>query len=82
MFLDSPYRNTLSTAVLKLQEQGKLQAMKIKWWKEKRGGGACSVSIATNLLLKFNLIFDIKQKLNNCLLFKSFSTYVILNTLF
>ncbi|XP_026481358.1 glutamate receptor ionotropic, kainate 3-like [Ctenocephalides felis] len=38
----SPYRDALSTAVLQLQEQGKLAAMKIKWWKEKRGGGACS----------------------------------------
>lgn len=30
--------------MLRLQEQGKLSAMKIKWWKEKRGGGACDVS--------------------------------------
>lgn len=30
--------------MLRLQEQGKLTALKIKWWKEKRGGGACSVS--------------------------------------
>lgn len=43
-FSDSEYRNTLSAAVLKLQEQGKLHAMKNKWWKEKRGGGTCSVS--------------------------------------
>lgn len=41
---DSPYRHFLSEAVLRLQEQGKLTALKIKWWKEKRGGGACSVS--------------------------------------
>lgn len=40
---DSPYRHYLSEAVLRLQEQGKLTALKIKWWKEKRGGGACSV---------------------------------------
>uniref|UniRef100_A0A336MCA3 CSON013411 protein n=1 Tax=Culicoides sonorensis TaxID=179676 RepID=A0A336MCA3_CULSO len=39
---NSPYRNALSEAVLRLQEQGKLTAMKTKWWKEKRGGGACS----------------------------------------
>ncbi|GAB0095910.1 Ionotropic glutamate receptor [Sergentomyia squamirostris] len=38
---NSPYRNALSAAVLKLQEQGKLTVMKIKWWKEKHGGGAC-----------------------------------------
>ncbi|XP_030751946.1 glutamate receptor ionotropic, kainate 2-like isoform X2 [Sitophilus oryzae] len=40
----SPYRNDLSTAVLKLQETGKLTQLKIKWWKEKRGGSTCSVS--------------------------------------
>uniref|UniRef100_A0A1B0GGY7 Ionotropic glutamate receptor C-terminal domain-containing protein n=3 Tax=Lutzomyia longipalpis TaxID=7200 RepID=A0A1B0GGY7_LUTLO len=41
---NSPYRNALSAAVLKLQEQGKLTVLKIKWWKEKRGGGACSAT--------------------------------------
>jgi hypothetical protein len=41
----SPYRNALSEAVLRLQEQGHLTKMKNKWWKEKRGGGACAVSI-------------------------------------
>lgn len=41
--LDSNYRSALSEGVLRLQEQGKLTALKIKWWKEKKGGGACSV---------------------------------------
>lgn len=41
----SPYRNDLSTAVLKLQETGVLTKLKKKWWKEKRGGGKCQVSI-------------------------------------
>ncbi|XP_023035438.1 glutamate receptor ionotropic, kainate 2 isoform X3 [Drosophila willistoni] len=39
---NSPYRDTLSLAILELQEQGLLTKMKTKWWKEKRGGGACS----------------------------------------
>ncbi|XP_055684020.1 glutamate receptor ionotropic, kainate 2-like [Lutzomyia longipalpis] len=43
---NSPYRNALSEAVLKLQEQGKLTALKIKWWQEKRGGGTCASSNA------------------------------------
>lgn len=43
-FVDSDYRNALSEGVLRLQEQGKLASMKIKWWKEKKGGGACAVS--------------------------------------
>ncbi|XP_065364329.1 glutamate receptor ionotropic, kainate 2 isoform X2 [Calliphora vicina] len=37
-----PYRDTLSQAVLELQEQGVLTKMKTKWWQEKRGGGACA----------------------------------------
>lgn len=41
---DSPYRSALSEAVLRLQEQGVLTSLKRKWWMEKRGGGACSVS--------------------------------------
>lgn len=40
---ESPYRHTLSAAVLKLQEQGTLAQMKRRWWKEKDGGGACTV---------------------------------------
>lgn len=44
LIIDSTYRSALSEGVLRLQEQGKLTAMKTKWWKEKRGGGACSVS--------------------------------------
>lgn len=39
---NSPYRDILSQAVLELQEQGVLAKLKTKWWKEKRGGGACS----------------------------------------
>ncbi|KAM8707037.1 hypothetical protein ACLKA7_011186 [Drosophila subpalustris] len=39
-----PYRDVLSQAILELQEQGVLTKMKTKWWKEKRGGGACSDS--------------------------------------
>lgn len=39
----SPYRTLISGAVLKLQEEGRLHLLKTKWWKEKRGGGACRV---------------------------------------
>ncbi|XP_046751512.1 glutamate receptor ionotropic, kainate 2-like [Diprion similis] len=37
----SPYRNALSTGILKLQEMGVLKELEDKWWKHKRGGGAC-----------------------------------------
>lgn len=41
----SPYRTLISGAVLKLQEEGKLHLLKTRWWKERRGGGSCRVSI-------------------------------------
>ncbi|XP_055535887.1 glutamate receptor ionotropic, kainate 2-like isoform X2 [Wyeomyia smithii] len=43
---NSAYRSALSEAVLRLQEQGVLTSLKRKWWKEKRGGGACAQSSA------------------------------------
>lgn len=42
---DSPYRQPMSESILQLQEQGVLTRMKDKWWKEKRGGGACAVRV-------------------------------------
>ncbi|KAH1017768.1 hypothetical protein HUJ05_008365 [Dendroctonus ponderosae] len=39
---NSPYRNELSSKVIKLQETGVLNQLKDKWWKEKRGGSTCS----------------------------------------
>lgn len=39
---NSPYRQPMSESILQLQEEGKLTVMKNKWWKEKRGGGACT----------------------------------------
>lgn len=32
---DSPYRDKLSSAILHLQEEGAIQAMYDKWWKQK-----------------------------------------------
>ncbi|XP_049872847.1 glutamate receptor ionotropic, kainate 2-like isoform X2 [Pectinophora gossypiella] len=39
---NSDYRQPMSESILQLQEEGKLTRMKDKWWKEKRGGGACA----------------------------------------
>jgi len=36
-----PYKPYLDNAILKLIEGGSLYKMKVKWWKQKRGGGAC-----------------------------------------
>ncbi|XP_031625101.1 glutamate receptor ionotropic, kainate 2 [Contarinia nasturtii] len=38
---NSPYRTMMNSAVLKLQEEGRLHILKTRWWKEKRGGGSC-----------------------------------------
>uniref|UniRef100_A0A1B6CLB4 Glutamate receptor n=2 Tax=Clastoptera arizonana TaxID=38151 RepID=A0A1B6CLB4_9HEMI len=38
---NAPYRHALSASILRLQEKGKITQLKNKWWKEKRGGGAC-----------------------------------------
>lgn len=46
-----PYRAALSQAVLKLQETNRLKILKNRWWKEKRGGGACKVSLQFSLQL-------------------------------
>ena len=35
------YKPLLDWAILRLVEQGTLHKLKIKWWKQKRGGGAC-----------------------------------------
>nr|CAH7762357.1 unnamed protein product [Callosobruchus chinensis] len=39
---NSHYRNTLSTAILQMQNSGKIEAIKRKWWQERKGGGQCS----------------------------------------
>ena len=38
----SPYKPLLDAAILQLQEGGNLHTLKTKWWKQKRGGGACA----------------------------------------
>ncbi|KAK3891725.1 hypothetical protein Pcinc_004391 [Petrolisthes cinctipes] len=37
----SPFLRPLNDALLKIQEEGKLQMLKNKWWQMKRGGGRC-----------------------------------------
>jgi len=38
---DSPYYEEINRALLKLQEEGFLRRLKLKWWKMERGGGWC-----------------------------------------
>lgn len=44
---DSSYRHSLNTAILKLQESGRITELKKKWWTQKRGGGKCEVGFAS-----------------------------------
>jgi ABC-type amino acid transport substrate-binding protein len=38
----TPYKPLLDWGILQLQEGGVLHRLKVKWWKQKRGGGACA----------------------------------------
>ncbi|KAB7501484.1 Glutamate receptor ionotropic, kainate 2 [Armadillidium nasatum] len=39
----SPYRNLVSEAVLTLQESGRIQILRHKWWKDKRKEHNCEI---------------------------------------
>ena len=41
MILFEGLKNSLDKGILKMQENGDLYKLKIKWWKQKRGGGQC-----------------------------------------
>ncbi|XP_023349760.1 glutamate receptor ionotropic, kainate 2 isoform X2 [Eurytemora carolleeae] len=42
---NSPYRTPITSAILQLQEGGKLHLLKEKWWKRMRGGGQCTEKV-------------------------------------
>lgn len=48
------YEPQLSEGVLRLQETGILATLKTKWWKQRKGGGACSVSGRLSRLCELN----------------------------
>ncbi|XP_047735944.1 glutamate receptor ionotropic, kainate 2-like isoform X1 [Hyalella azteca] len=39
----SPYTNVISSGILKLKETGVLHTLKTRWWKERKGGGKCTM---------------------------------------
>jgi len=41
----TPYKHLLDNAILKLMEGGTLHKLRVKWWKQKRGGGACESKV-------------------------------------
>lgn len=52
---DFKFNSQLSEGVLQLQERGVLATLYKKWWKERCGGGACSVSV-------FSFCFDFQSQ--------------------
>lgn len=57
---DSPFREPLNRAILRLKESGMIHTLYHKWWHEQRGGGACHqwdrYGSAVNELSMANLI--------------------------
>ena len=49
----SPLRSALSSAIIKLNEEGLIMQLKEKWWKKERGGGACQVFNFAQILCKY-----------------------------
>lgn len=41
----SGFKDLLDQALLQMQENGDLHRLKVKWWKQKRGGGRCQKSV-------------------------------------
>ena len=41
----TPYKDLLDYAILKLMEGGVMHKLRVKWWKQKRGGGACEAKV-------------------------------------
>jgi len=41
----TPFKPLLDQAILKLMEGGTLHRLRVKWWKQKRGGGACDAKV-------------------------------------
>ncbi|XP_056638599.1 glutamate receptor ionotropic, kainate 2-like isoform X1 [Diorhabda sublineata] len=52
---NSTYRNSLSTALLLMQNSGKIDEIKRKWWEERKGGGQCSADAENGDATPLNL---------------------------
>lgn len=44
LLIGSPWRDRISNAILRLQEDGKLQSLHTKWWKEAKGALVCEMA--------------------------------------
>lgn len=52
----SPLRAHISSAIIKLSEDGVIRKLKTKWWKKEHGGGACDVDkVETSTVSELNL---------------------------
>ena len=59
----SPIRSAVSSAIIKLNEEGVIQRLKTKWWKKERGGGACQVLGSFPAAEGSNPVVAIKSKI-------------------
>jgi hypothetical protein len=50
----SALRPLVSSAVIRLKEEGTIAALKRKWWQEERGGGACQAGFPMKLKKKLH----------------------------
>ena len=57
--IGSLYRVPISSAILQLQEAGRLHVLKNRWWKQMRGGGKCDVSSNFELRINFKIANNI-----------------------
>lgn len=52
--IDFKYAAQFNEGMLQLQEMGVLAGLQKKWWKERKGGGACSVGLNFSIMFWFN----------------------------
>lgn len=51
--IDFKYSAQFNEGMLQLQEMGVLAGLQKKWWKERKGGGACSVGLFLSIMFHF-----------------------------
>lgn len=56
---ETPYKPYIDSAILQLQEGGILHKLKIKWWKQKRGGGQHLQQIVVHTISQWSLLFQV-----------------------
>ncbi len=62
----TPFKPLLDQAILKLMEGGTLHRLRVKWWKQKRGGGACDAKVRfiriKNVNFRFAFVLSLRGR--------------------